>query len=128
MRAYNLNIGEGTSVYAQFADMKTAMKTRIINSLGLTGVTNADAMAEALVIQLAQDQEEYRAFIDDITGEHLMDGWLANYAGPVASVSPQSAVRLAAVSPEANFDPNAVKTSYGKPFEQYTGNYTPYGA
>jgi hypothetical protein len=97
-RSTELHIGSNVS--AQFADMETGMKTRIISALGLTGVTNADAMAEALVIQLAQDQKEYRAFIDDITAEGLLSTGLGDYQVPVAAVGPQSAVRLAAVSPE----------------------------
>jgi hypothetical protein len=124
-RGAALNIGSSISVTAQFTAMENAMQSQIITALGIENNANNQNIAKALIIQLFQDLEEQKAFIEDIVAEGLANAY--NYDGEniLASASPQSAVRLAAVSPEANFDPNAIKTSYGKPFEQYTGNYTP---
>lgn len=122
-RGIDVPIGNDASVDTQLTAIGNVMKNKIIAALGLTGVANADKMAEALVIQLCQDHEEFRAFVDDITAEGLN---VLNYQGPVASVAPQSNVKLAAVNPESAFDPELTKTAYSKPFEKYTGNFTPY--
>jgi hypothetical protein len=46
-------------------ELMSIMKTKIVGALCLTGVTKADKKAEALIIQLGQDNEEFRALIDD---------------------------------------------------------------
>jgi hypothetical protein len=114
----DLQIGTGTSVAAQFADMITKMKTQIITQLGLTGVANADAMANALIIQLGQDNEEFRALINDIQAESL--DFALNYdystgAAAVSSVGEQSTTRLASV--DVTFDKGELKGN--KVYEQY---------
>jgi hypothetical protein len=85
-----LNIGTPGSVNGQFTAMKAEMENQIIDALGLTGIENADKMAQALVIQLAQDQEEFRAFIDDITAEGLTGalGYISEFIAQTNSPSP----------------------------------------
>jgi hypothetical protein len=52
-----------------------------------------------------------------------------DYSGIIAQTQPQSSVqpvRLAHVDAQTQFQPDAIKTAYGKPYEQYTGAFTPY--
>jgi flagellar motor protein MotB len=104
-----LKIGDPTSVNGQFADMETAMKTRIITALGLDTLTeandiaNANKMAEALIIQLGQDNEEFRAFINDLQAESPKFDVLLNDT-TLAMSAPQSATRLAKTTIIANPD------------------------
>jgi hypothetical protein len=110
-RTSSLNIGSDADVHnGQFVQLMTAMKTQIVNALGLTGVTNADKMAEALIIQLGQDNEEFRAFIDDLGAEGLTNALSPGHdystgAFVVASAGMQSGPKLAAVNPDTTFDP-----------------------
>jgi hypothetical protein len=69
----DLNIGKGSSVTQQFDDMMKIMKAYIVAQLGVTGAeeSKAQTMAEALIIQLGQDNEEFRAFVDDLQAEGL---------------------------------------------------------
>jgi hypothetical protein len=128
-------IGYPSNISYVHSGLKAKMKGQIITALGLTGKPNADQMAEALVIQLVDDVEEFRAFINDLKGE------AANYAPDmttevlnhtfnlntyhqIAEVQETQTQRLASVN--AEFAPDMLKSAYGKPFEQYTGNFTPY--
>jgi hypothetical protein len=120
-------------------NIKNGMKTRITDALGLTGVTNADTMALALINQM-QDFEEFRALIDDFKAATALnkdgntsyaDLTLAldyNYDSLITQPQPQPQssvrpVRLAHV--DAQFQPDAIKTAYGKLYEQYTDAFTP---
>lgn len=113
----DLKIGDTDSVTLQFADMKRAMKNQIVSALGLTGVANADNMAEALVIQLGKDNEGFRAFVRDLQEEGLNTALNLDYTdygySQVASADAQSGAKLASVKDGA----------YGG---KYTGNFTPY--
>jgi hypothetical protein len=76
------------------------MKTQILAKLGLNGLTgaqltNANAMAEALIIQLGQDHKEITAFYDDLVKETGFGVALAE----VAQANSQSDIKLAAVNP-----------------------------
>jgi hypothetical protein len=118
-------------------DIKNGMKTRITDALGLTGVTNADTMALALINQI-QDFEEFRALIDDFKAatalnqndnldyDDLTIALTENYGQYITQTQPQSSPRLAHIDAQTQFQPDAVKTAYGKPYEQYTGAVTPY--
>jgi hypothetical protein len=114
--------------------MKDAMKNQIKTALGLdtlTGdqLTRANAMAEALFIQLADDAAELHAFVDDVTKEGLEHGvtGLGIFETPMrnrnhfAEIAPQSGTRLAHV--DAKFSPELIRGAYGS---EYTGNFTPY--
>jgi hypothetical protein len=94
-----LNIGTSGNFVALMTNLKGEMKTQILAKLGLTGVTNADAMAEALIIQLGQDNEEFRAFIEDLTKEGLTTARDYDYSGLIAMGTSQSDIKLAAVNP-----------------------------
>jgi hypothetical protein len=67
----------------------TAMKAQIVTALGVTGAeaTKANALAEALIIQLGQDNEEFRAFVDDLTAEGLTGARDIDYTTGNAAVS-----------------------------------------
>jgi hypothetical protein len=136
-RGTGLAIGEKNAVNAQFTYMQNKMADLIVSKLGITGdstlMTNAQNMAKALVIQLGQDQQEFAAFIKDLQEEdqnynsssHKFDNVL-NSTAAIAGISTQSNIRLAGINPENTFAPELVKTAYGKPFDQYSGNFTPY--
>jgi hypothetical protein len=125
-------IGDNTSVDQQFVDMEDQMANRIVTALGITGAeqSKAEAMARALVIQLGQDHYEFQVFMDDLQAEQT--NYAVDYSALLADntvaaqVGPQSNVKLASVNPENAFDPESVKTAYGKPFEQYAGSFFPY--
>jgi hypothetical protein len=72
-RGTALNIGTESDFNALMARLLTAMKAPVVTALGVTGAeaTKANALAEALIIQLGQDNEEFRAFVDDLTAEGL---------------------------------------------------------
>ncbi|GHV36087.1 hypothetical protein AGMMS49546_00730 [Spirochaetia bacterium] len=132
-RTTNIPIGDYPGVQAQFGVMATTMRGQILTALGLTGLsgeqqTRANAMADALIIQL-QDTEELRAFKADVTAEAgITTNEVLNYNGatsfmatqpsyPVAQAGQQSSdVRLASVN--AEFPPDGIKGAYGR---QYTG-------
>jgi hypothetical protein len=96
-------IGTKTRVDIQFGEMITAMKLQITEALGITGETNADKMAEALIIQLGQDNEEFRAFINDLQAEGVFSD-LLNAISWLASTNSQSNTRLAKATIIANPD------------------------
>jgi hypothetical protein len=75
--------------------LANAMKAKIVTALGLTGVANADAMAEALVIQLGQDMSELDAFIEDLQLEGITTNNV--HPGDLAQAQARSGVRLAHV-------------------------------
>jgi hypothetical protein len=120
-----IQIGDSVDVSTQFATMITAMKTQIVTQLGLTGTeqSKAEKMAEALIIQLGQDNEEFRAFIDDLGAKGTFSTALSHDystgAETVSSVGSQSDIKLAAVNPETTFDPEELKGN--KVYEKYTG-------
>ncbi|GHV91376.1 hypothetical protein AGMMS50268_18790 [Spirochaetia bacterium] len=132
-RTTNIPIGDYPGVQAQFGVMATTMRTQILTALGLTGLSGeqqdrANAMADALIIQL-QDTEELRAFKADVTAEAgITTNDVLNYNGatssmatqpsyPVAQAGQQSSdVRLASVN--AEFPPDGIKGAYGR---GYTG-------
>jgi hypothetical protein len=144
-----VGFGDGVNSGA-FQDLMSIMKTKIVDALGLTGVANADKMAEALIIQLGQDNEEFRALIGDFQkANELNKSDLTNWPNDItnaldgsytiAQVQPQSSTHLAHIDPKTQFQPDAIKTTYGKPYEQlpldavkpsaysseYTDNFTP---
>ena len=106
-------------------NLKAQMKTKIIEALGLpndntaNGI-NAAAMADALIAQF-EDSEELHAFKVDVQqSSHLTTVLSATNYNFVASVAPQSNVRLADLSDPAAFSPDLVKSG------ERTNGFTPY--
>jgi hypothetical protein len=123
IRGTNIPIGNSALVNAQLAELKNTMIGQITSNLGISG-TEANKLAEALIIQLGQDQEELRAFRTDLEKEGLT-GALEYPCGPTLISAPaeqQSSVRLASVN--ADFPYDAVKES--SDHKLYTGNLIPY--
>jgi hypothetical protein len=62
-------------------EIKAEMQARIVNALGLSGVSNASQMADALITQMS-DNAEFDAFIDDVVnqGTRLNAALIYNYA------------------------------------------------
>jgi hypothetical protein len=127
-------------------DLMGIMKRKITDALDLPGYTNDYNMAEALIIQIGQDYEEFRALIDDFqkaTELHQSStvGWDYDLTNAlygtysIAQAQPQSSTHLARIDPQKQFQPDAIKTADGKPYEQfpldavkpgeYTGNFIP---
>jgi len=88
-RSTLLNIGSPADFNALNGRLLTAMKAQIVAALGVTGAeaTKANALAEALIIQLGQDNEEFRAFVDDLTAEGLTGARDVDYTTGAAAVS-----------------------------------------
>jgi hypothetical protein len=75
------------------------MVSQIVTALGITGAeqSKAEAMARALVIQLGQDHQEFKAFINDLQAEktnYHVDYTILDRTD-IAQVGPQSNVKLA---------------------------------
>ncbi|MDR2617963.1 MAG: hypothetical protein LBC62_03740, partial [Treponema sp.] len=90
----------GTNHDAVLAGMMAQMKTRVVAALGLTDVTNADAMAEALLTQIAQDHQEFTAFVEDMTKQGMFAGRTADLFRThqyIAQSQTQSATKLAGI-------------------------------
>jgi hypothetical protein len=115
-------------------DLMNIMKKKITDALGLTGVENADKMAEALIIQTGQDNEEFRALIDDfqkatelaIAGDTTYTHNLTNVLNAtynIAQTQPQSLPRLAHIDAQTQFPLDAVKP--GAHGSDYTVNFIP---
>jgi hypothetical protein len=98
--------GNQGMIELQLNTLEDKIKELVVGGLGLDGVEHANAMVNALIIQLGQDAEELRAFVDDVEAKNLTydgvnaldtllcnEGDIANFA----SVAPQSSVRLAHV-------------------------------
>jgi hypothetical protein len=127
-----------------YGPLENALAGQIAEALGMGDNANVIATAKKLVIQIGQDTEELRTLADDLTGaaalqsgnssynttanysEILANDWSQGWADlKIASAETQSSqVKLASVN--AQFSNGAVKTAYGKPFEEYTGGFTPY--
>jgi hypothetical protein len=129
-RGYLINELSPSNYGSLMINIKDGMKTQITDALGLTGVANADAMALALINQM-QDFEEFRALIDDFKGadalhntkpvdwQYDLDPALDyNYSFTIAQAQTQSSPHLAHIDPKTQFQPDAVKTAYGKQQEQ----------
>ena len=90
--------------------LEDQMVARIVDAWGLSGLagqerTNANEMAKALVIQLGQDHQEFRAFIDDLEKEqtnHSVDYSQVLNSTNIAQAGTQSNVKLASVDAAAN--------------------------
>jgi hypothetical protein len=100
-------------------EIKAEMQTRIINALGLSGVSNASQMADALITQMG-DNAEFDAFIDDVVKQGTRLSTALNYTGyavasynEVAGVQTQSDVKLAHISPDVDLTKGAF-TPYRK--------------
>ncbi|MDR2619437.1 MAG: hypothetical protein LBC62_11265, partial [Treponema sp.] len=79
-------------------EIQSGLKSQIVTALGLTGDNNANKMAEALIIQLGQDNEEFRALIDDFKTREtdLSYALNSNYAQYLtAQAQTQSGIKLA---------------------------------
>ena len=109
--------------------LEDQMVTRIVDALGLSGLTgqeltNAKEMAKALVIQLGQDHQEFKAFIDDLEKEqtnYSVDYSQVLNSTNIAQAGAQSSVKLASV--DAAFPREGIKGAYGG---EYAGAFTPY--
>jgi hypothetical protein len=93
--------GNYGNITLQLDEMQGILKTQIVTALGLDTLAggqlaNADDMAEALIIQLGQDHEEYKALVNDLQAEGRF-GNLFNDTIKFASLGSQSSTRLAAL-------------------------------
>jgi hypothetical protein len=99
----------------QLAQIKTEMKAQIVEALGLDTLTggqlaNANAMADALIIQLGQDHEEFHAFVDDVVASNYTYAMGWSYSAgktTLSSLGSQSSTRLASI--DTTFDPEKLK-------------------
>jgi hypothetical protein len=96
------------SITSQLNQIQAAMETQIVEALGLDTLTGeqlarANAMADALIIQLGQDHEEFTAFVNDLqaSGSTFSTalGWdyKIESIAQIASLGSQSSTRLAAL-------------------------------
>jgi hypothetical protein len=115
--------------------ISTSIHDQIVKALGLTGdnATKTRGLATGLIVQLIQDKAEFSAFIDDLVAAPSVDASKNfnaalnyNYGAQISQAAPQPSVKLAGLNRGTNFAPDAIKTAYGKPFEQYTGDFVPY--
>jgi type II secretory pathway pseudopilin PulG len=122
-RGTALNVGNEAEFNALCGRLVAAMTPQIVAKLGFSGA-NANEVAKALIIQLGQDHEEFKAFINDLEAETGCDSVLGYTGFTVASAGSQSNEKLAAVNPGTTFNPEELKGN--KLYEQYTGNFHPY--
>jgi hypothetical protein len=108
----NVKIGSHTSAPSLARDrfdyccteLENQMVARIVTALGITGAeqSKVEAMARALVIQLGQDHQEFKAFVNDLQAEQT--NYTVSYTildrTDIAQVGPQSNIKLASVNPE----------------------------
>jgi hypothetical protein len=126
-RGSGIKIGSNGAFIQLNETLLNVLRGKIVMALGITQYYNEDnahEMAQALVIQLGQDGEEYRAFVDDLKAEGTFSSVLS-YPFMVASTnSMPNDIKLASVNPGTNFDAEELKGN--KKYEKYTGAFTPY--
>jgi hypothetical protein len=99
------NIGNGVEFGGLLVNLSAEMKTQIIDALGVTGKDNAESMASALITQFG-DNEEFRAFVDDLQAEGLTTALNYDYSNAIPEVSKansQSDTKLASVKGDVKF-------------------------
>jgi hypothetical protein len=134
VRGNGIKIGSnGRFIQLNDRTLIPAIRSQIVEALGITqsyNETNANEMAKALIVQLGQDNEEYRAFVDDLIAENENEdanaatgtfSTVLSWSFTIAQANSQPTdIKLASM--DATFDPSGIKTrNAGMPGTKFAG-------